>query len=146
MEIDNQSAQDYTENKEGGIIFFDGVCGLCNGWVDFVIRRDKRSLFKFSPLQGKLARTQLAPFHGPRGLLDSMVLFDVDGLHYRSDGVLRTLRGLSGFWKLFYLFHLVPRPLRDAVYDCIARNRYRWFGQRASCRLPTPQEREKFID
>ena len=153
----------------GPVIFFDGVCALCNGFVDFVLARDCRAMFRFATLQGETASGVLreggpgkSPWAsaggadsgsgtGPVGSGDSgewmrsMVLRDKDGLHRRSEAALRILVGLGGPWRLLGLLRLVPRPLRDAAYDLIARNRYRWFGKHDTCRMPTPEERERFL-
>ncbi len=141
----------------GPVIFFDGVCGLCDGFVDFVMARDRRAAFRFAALQGETASGVLREGGSARGpsappagdgageWMRSILLRDRDGLHRKSDAVLRILVGLGGPWRLLGLLRLVPRPLRDIAYDFIARNRYRWFGKRDTCRMPTPEERERFL-
>lgn len=142
---------------EGPILFFDGVCGLCNGFVDFLMARDKRGAFRFAALQGETAAAALAPedlpgeASPPQGggdgaeALRSVILRDGEGLHRRSEAAIRCLAGLGGYWSLANLLRLVPRPLRDLGYDFIARHRYRWFGKRETCRMPTPAERGRFL-
>lgn len=125
------------------IIYFDGVCGLCNGFVDFVMRRDKRNVFHFATLQGKHGQG-LKEKKFPES--DSVILFH-NGLYYTESGAaLLTLKLLGFPWNICYALVIVPRFLRDAVYRFIARNRYPWFGKRNDCRMPAPEERQKFLD
>jgi predicted DCC family thiol-disulfide oxidoreductase YuxK len=125
------------------IVFFDGVCNLCNAAVDFIIRHDPGSVFLFAPLQGQTALDRL----GPQGAAapDTIVLLDADGQWLRSDAAVRIARGLRGPWRLLAVLRWLPRPLRDAVYRLIAGKRYAWFGRKQSCRLPTPAERARFL-
>jgi len=125
------------------VIYFDGVCGLCNGFVDFVLARDRERRFRFAPLQG----TTAAGRFGPADAQDpATILFEEDGVVYeRSTAALRIVAGLGRGWRFVAVFGLVPRPIRDAVYDWIARNRYTWFGKRDTCRLPTAEERAVFL-
>jgi predicted DCC family thiol-disulfide oxidoreductase YuxK len=126
------------------VIFFDGVCGLCNHWIDFVLARDKRRVFQFAPLQGETARDWLKL--SPDDSLNSVVLFDASGIHRKTDAIWRMLLQLGGVWRLAgWLLRLVPRPIRNWGYDFVARHRYRWFGKKESCRLPTPDERARFL-
>lgn len=126
------------------IIFFDGVCGLCNRSIDFVIRHDRAHKFRFAPLQGTTAQQRLKI--SPGASLSSMVLCDRTGIYRRSSAVSRVLRGLGGVWSLLgWLLWIVPRPLRNLGYEIVARNRYRWFGKKESCRLPTLAERQLFL-
>ena len=126
------------------VIYFDGVCGLCNRFVDFVLARDMARRFRFAPLQGSTATLRF----GPSGDVDpSTIVLEEDGVMYeRSTAALRIISRLGGVWSLMAVFGLVPRPVRDAAYDWVARNRYAWFGKRDSCRLPTPEERAAFLD
>jgi predicted DCC family thiol-disulfide oxidoreductase YuxK len=125
------------------IVFFDGVCGLCNASVDRLLRWDRRAVLRFAPLQGSTAAAMLPP-HMVRDL-DSLVLLDAQGPHLRSDAALLALKYVGGPWRLLSALRVVPRPLRDGVYGLIARRRYQWFGRKESCRLPGPQEREPFL-
>ena len=126
------------------VIYFDGFCGLCNGFVDFVLRRDSAHRFRFAPLQGSTATARF----GPAGDVDpTTILLEAEGIIYeRSTAALRIVSRLGGIWRAAAVLRLVPRPIRDWVYDWVARNRYAWFGKRDTCRLPTPQEREAFLD
>jgi predicted DCC family thiol-disulfide oxidoreductase YuxK len=128
-------------------ILFDGVCNLCQGFVRFVIARDPRARFRFAPL-GSDAATSLLRSAGPaRTLPDSIVLVDEQRrVFLRSDAALRIARGLRFPWPLAYGFIVVPRVVRDRVYDVIAARRYRWFGRREVCMVPTPELRRRFID
>ena len=129
---------------ESPVIFFDGVCGLCNAWVDFVIVRDRRRLFRFAALQGETARDRL--HLSPGDLLDSVVLADETGVYQKSDAVWRILRSLGGVWSVSgFCLRLLPRPIRNWGYDFVARRRYKWFGRKETCRMPSPGERERFL-
>lgn len=129
---------------EHPIIFFDGVCGMCNRFVDIILRADKRGVFRFAPIQGETAQALLPPLdNDPKEW--SMLYLDEHGLHDQSDASLHVYRRLGGFWWFLSLFRFVPRRLRTWAYRLIARNRYRLFGQRDTCRLPTPAERARFL-
>ena len=125
------------------IVFFDGVCGLCNGFVDRLMRWDKRRVLRFATLQGSTAAATLPPAHTQA--LSTIVYFDGVRMHTRSDAAIRIVLRLGGAWKLAGVFFVVPRFLRDAAYNLVARNRYQWFGKHASCRLPSPEERGLFL-
>ena len=126
------------------IIYFDGYCGLCNGFVDFVMARDQVRRFRFAPLQGSTAR---ARFGDPGNVDPTTILLEEEGtVLERSTAALRIITGLGGGWRLAGVLRLIPRFIRDAVYDWVARNRYGWFGTRDTCRLPTAGERAVFLD
>jgi predicted DCC family thiol-disulfide oxidoreductase YuxK len=127
------------------IAFFDGVCNLCNRSVDFLIRHDRRGVLRFAPLQGTTF-AEVARGHPELAGTDSFVLAEGGRLHVRSTAALRAAMAMGGAWRLCAAFLLVPRPLRDRVYDFVARRRYRWFGRRETCRLPTPDLRVRFLD
>jgi predicted DCC family thiol-disulfide oxidoreductase YuxK len=127
-------------------VLFDGVCGLCNWSIDFLIRRDRHGALRFAPLQSPIAQTLLRQHDLSAAEFSSVVVIDGARVYRRSDAALHALGRLGKHWRaLAVAARLVPRPVRDTVYDWIAANRYRWFGQRASCRIPTPQERERFL-
>ena len=126
------------------IIFFDGVCVLCNGFMDFVHKRDAERIFRFAPLQGETAKRTLT-----KELTENMttvVLWSQGQVFTRSDAALMILTQLGGGWGLARVFWLVPQALRDIVYRLVAARRYHWFGKRDSCRLPSPEERTVFLD
>jgi predicted DCC family thiol-disulfide oxidoreductase YuxK len=126
------------------VIFFDGECGLCNRWVDFVLARDHRHEFRFATLQGETAQRALPSADGK--LLNSVVLLDDLGEHRRSDAVARMLIRIGGFWFVAgWLLRMIPRPIRNRGYDFVARHRYQWFGHKQTCRMPTPDERARFL-
>lgn len=128
------------------MVYFDGVCGLCNRFVDFVLRRDRRGVFRFAPLQGGTASERLSQGRRPGNPeLRTLLVEDKDGVHEKSEAVLRVLAELGGAWRLFGIAKRVPRALRDGLYDLLARNRYRLFGKRETCRLPTAGERARFL-
>ena len=128
------------------VVLFDGVCNLCNGAVNFVIDRDPDGYFRFAPLQSDVGEEILADAGAADVSLDTIVLVEDGEVYDRSTAALRIARHLSGAWPLLYAFIVVPRPLRDAVYDWIAANRYRWFGTRDQCRVPTPGLKEHFLE
>lgn len=131
------------------VILFDGVCNLCNSAVQWVIERDKEGRFDFAALQSDAARRELAMVMDEKeiaALPDSIVLLDSDGVHIRSAAALRIARGLGSPFALLRLGIVLPRPIRDAIYDLIARNRYRWFGRRDTCMTPTPELAARFLD
>lgn len=125
-------------------MLFDGVCNLCNASVTFVIDRDARSVFRFAPLQSDVGRALVAECS--LGGEDSIVLVEDGRCYVRSEAALRIARRLDGAWPILSALRIVPRPLRDAAYRVIARNRYRWFGRQDACRLPTPDLRARFLD
>jgi len=133
---------------EGPVLFFDGVCNLCNASVDRLMRIDRRRRLRFASLQGPTAQRLLAGTAVAHGAEepDSLVLLDQGRVFVRSTAALRALVRVGGGWRLAAALLLVPRPLRDAVYRWVARHRYRWFGRRETCRLPTPDEAERLLD
>lgn len=132
---------------QGGapIVFFDGVCGLCNSSVDFVLRHDRRGRLRFAPLQGEMA-ARLLPA-ADRENLGSLVLWSEGHTFRRSTAVVRILWQLGGFWTIpAACLWLIPAPLRNGGYRLVAALRYRLFGKKETCRLPTPEERGRFLD
>jgi predicted DCC family thiol-disulfide oxidoreductase YuxK len=127
----------------GVIVFFDGLCGMCNRWVDVMLRLDRRGRLRFAPLQGATAQA-LLPAETLRAAA-SLALLDGRGIALRSEAAIRALTHLGGPWRLAGGLRLVPRRARDAAYDFIAARRYRWFGRRAACRVPTPAEQPRFL-
>lgn len=128
------------------VILFDGVCNLCNSSVQFIIRRDPKSYFRFAALQSDKGR-ELISLYGQTVAdpPDSVILVDANGIHTRTDAALRIAKRLSGLWPAFSLFLILPRWLRDPVYNWIGRNRYRWFGKQDSCMMPDPSLRSRFL-
>ncbi len=137
---------DPTAAREPAILLFDGVCNLCRASVRFVLARDPAGRFRFASLQSERARRLLAPHRLPAEALSSVVLLENGRAYTRSTAVLRVARRLRPPWPLLYATVVVPRPLRDALYDFVARHRLRWFGRRDVCSLPAPGARERFLD
>jgi predicted DCC family thiol-disulfide oxidoreductase YuxK len=137
-------------SPEPSIVLFDGVCNLCDAAVQFVLDRDARGRFVFAALQSDEGRRLLAKVGAApsvaEGDPDSIVLVEGGRAYERSDAILRIARGLGAPWSLAVVFLAVPRFVRDALYRFIARRRYRWFGKKASCRVPTPALRERFLE
>lgn len=128
------------------VIFFDGVCNLCHGLVQFVIARDPQARFHFAALQSEAARRLLPPGINPDpDHPDSVVLLENGRVYTHSAAVLRILRQLGGGWAVLSAAGILPRFLRDAAYRFVARNRYRWFGRQTECWLPTPELKARFL-
>ncbi len=127
------------------LILFDGVCNLCNGVVRFIIERDPRQRFKFASLQSAVGEQVLKANGMSTEQFTSFIYLRQGLTHTRSDAALNIARDLGGLWSLAYGFIIVPRFLRNAVYDFIARNRYRWFGRKDECWLPTPELKARFV-
>lgn len=140
----NDLAADRNDDAVQTILFFDGVCGLCNRAVDFVLARDKDGTIKFAPLQGDTARQLLTP--ADLADLNTMVLW-VGGKTYRkSAAAARILWRLHWGWRMTgTLLWLIPLPLRNLGYTLVARNRYRFFGKKETCRMPSAAERLRFL-
>lgn len=127
------------------IVLFDGVCNLCNQAVDFVIQRDPGNHFKIASLQDKPGKRLLRGRNLNEDYLDSLVLLREDKVYYKSRAALEITKKLKGLWPLLYGFIIVPAFIRDPVYDYIARNRYKWFGKKETCRFPTEEDKMKFL-
>jgi len=129
------------------VILFDGVCNLCNAWVRWVIRRDPTGVFRFASLQSPAAQDLIrGASDGIATLPDSIVLVDEQGVHVESDAVLRVLRRLGLPYSLCWAARVVPPVMRDAAYRTVARHRYRWFGRRDTCMLPSSGVASRFLD
>jgi predicted DCC family thiol-disulfide oxidoreductase YuxK len=134
-----------TSNLKKPILFFDGECNLCHWWVQFVIRRDRNNLFFFSSLQSQLGRRVSQSMGLSQDDLKSLVLIDESGYFLKSSAALRIFRRLGLPWAALSIFLIAPCCVRDAVYDFIARNRYRWFGRKAVCLLPNKDQAQRFL-
>ncbi len=128
------------------IILFDGVCNFCNNSINFVIKHDKKNYFKFAPLQSERGGELLDKYKISRAETDSVVVVENEKAYTHSTAALRIAKGLGGIWSLAYIFIVVPKFIRDAAYNLIARNRYKWFGKKDACMLPTPEIRGKFLN
>lgn len=120
------------------IVYFDGVCGLCNRFVDFLLKHDKSKSLKLAPLQNSKFKNQTN--------FDSVVLSINDKEYFKSEAAIRAIAALGGGWNVTLMLLVIPKVIRDSVYGVIARNRYKLFGKKDVCRIPTPEERERFIN
>lgn len=126
------------------IILFDGECRFCDKSVQFIMKRDPHGHFKFASLQSEVGIELLSKYGIPTNV-DSFVLIENNTYYVKSSAALRVCKKLKGAWKFLYVLLLVPVPLRDFFYQIIAKNRYKWFGKKESCLLPSPEERKRFL-
>jgi predicted DCC family thiol-disulfide oxidoreductase YuxK len=127
------------------VILFDGVCNFCNYWVNFAIKRDKKKQLRFTQLQGETAGPLLARYQLHPTSLSSVIFIDKDKAWTQSSAAIRICKHLDGGWKLFYGLMIIPKFIRDFIYNIIARNRYKWFGKKDTCMIPAPGVRERFL-
>jgi predicted DCC family thiol-disulfide oxidoreductase YuxK len=131
---------------EKALVLFDGVCNMCNGFVHFIIPRDRKDSFRFGSLQsGKVVELLLTYGHTSTEL-STVVLIEHGQIFTSSTAVLRIARRMGGPWALFYVFVVLPKFFRDSIYNLVGRNRYRWFGKKDACLIPRPEWKVKFID
>ena len=128
------------------IVLFDGVCNLCNSAVQFIIRHDKKNIFMFTSLQSDAGQKLLAQYNFPLGELNSFILIENNKAYTRSSGALKVVKKLKGLWPLLYGFMIVPKFLRDGVYNWVGKNRYKWFGKQDACMIPTPELKARFLN
>jgi predicted DCC family thiol-disulfide oxidoreductase YuxK len=128
------------------ILVFDGMCNLCAGSVRFILNHEKQPTLRFAPLQTPTGAQLTREFGFNPEDAKTFVLIADERAYVKSDAVVRLARELRGIWKLLALLRVMPRPVRDWVYDVIARNRYRWFGRREACMVPAPEVKARFIE
>ncbi|MDP5045025.1 MAG: thiol-disulfide oxidoreductase DCC family protein [Leeuwenhoekiella sp.] len=128
------------------IILFDGVCNLCNGAINFVIKQDSKAVFKFASLQSETGMRLLKKHKIDPQKTDSIILVEEDKVSVKSTAALRISRFLDKGYPLLYGFMIIPGFIRNYVYDFIARNRYKWFGKKESCMIPTPELKSRFLE
>jgi predicted DCC family thiol-disulfide oxidoreductase YuxK len=133
-----------TDQKK--IILFDGVCNLCNTGVKFVIRHDKKKIFQFASLQSQSARQLLHAYGLQTEVVQSFIFIDQEKIYERSSATLHVLAYLPAPWKFLYGLIIIPKFIRDWTYDIVAKNRYKWFGKKEACWIPTPELAERFLD
>lgn len=126
------------------IILFDGICNLCQHSVQFIIKRDNKAYFRFASLQSQTGKVLIKELDIPHNL-NTIILIDKNEYNTKSTAALKICLRLKGVWKLLYLFIFIPKPIRDYVYDLIANNRYRWFGKKERCMLPTDNLKQRFL-
>ncbi len=132
--------------KERPVILFDGVCNFCNGAVNFILKRNRNKEIDFTPLQTETGRKLLQQYGLPENDMQSFIFIENGKAYTRSTAALKVCRHLRRLWPLCYGFIIVPGFIRNAIYDWIARNRYKWFGTRTECMVPTPETRERFLN
>ena len=126
-------------------ILFDGVCNLCDHSVQFVLKREKQPRILFAALQSNAGKELAAQFKITENDLSSFIFVENGYVFRKSTAALKVCRHLKGAWPLCYLLMIVPRFLRDSIYDYVAKNRYKWYGKKESCLLPSPEQRHRFI-
>lgn len=133
--------------EDKAVIFFDGVCNLCNDAVLFIIKRDKKNKFLFAPLQGIAGEEFIKSRNIDLTKIDSIILYEPNIAYYsKSAAALKIGKSFGGIYQILAIFEWLPVSLRDAIYDFVARNRYQWFGKKEACMIPTPELRSKFLD
>lgn len=143
-EMTQHTGRDRTEITDQPVVFFDGECVMCNGFVDILLRVDPAGKIKIAPLQGETARQSLPPLPTDR---EAWSIYYQDGirLHDQSDAFIQICKRLGGVWSTLSVIGLIPRPIRDSIYRLIARNRYRLLGRRATCRMPSESDQNRFL-
>jgi predicted DCC family thiol-disulfide oxidoreductase YuxK len=137
-----------TKASNNPVIFFDGICNLCNASVNFIIRNDKAGNFRFASLQSEFAKAFLENNDSLKNghiLPDSLILAEDGKVYFRSEAALRIAGKMDGIWKALIIFRIIPLRWRDFLYDFIAKNRYQWFGKRQSCMVPSPDISDRFF-
>jgi predicted DCC family thiol-disulfide oxidoreductase YuxK len=132
-------------NQDHDIILFDGVCNLCNGAINFIIARDPKNRYKFAALESEVGQKLLATHEINPDEIDSIVLIRNNNAYVKAGAAIRIAQYMSGGWPIFYAFRIIPGFLSNVIYDFIAKNRYRWFGKKDSCMIPTPELKSKFL-
>lgn len=127
------------------VILFDGMCNFCSDSVQFIIKRDPSSKFKFAPLQSVTGKDLIAKFNLDNVNLKSIILFKDHSYYLKSTAVLKIARELNSLWPLMYFFVVIPKPVRDYFYDIVAANRYRWFGKKEQCMVPNTEIEKRFL-
>ncbi len=127
------------------IILFDGVCNFCNSAVNFVLKRNTKANVLFTPMQSETGQKLLAEYHLPVDSMESFVFIENDKPYNRSTAALKVCRHLRGLWPLCYGFIIVPKFIRNGIYNWVANNRYKWFGKKESCMIPTPEVKARFL-
>ncbi len=132
--------------QDNPVIFFDGVCNLCNTSVQFILKRDKNELFLFSSLQSDASKEILLQYNLENLDLNSIILLEEGKIYQKSTAILRIAKNLKGIYKYLYAFIIVPPFIRDSIYAFIAKRRYKWFGKRDSCMLPDNKLKLRFLE
>ncbi|MNS47910.1 hypothetical protein D3C72_804600 [compost metagenome] len=133
-------------NEERLIVLFDGVCNLCNNTVQFIIRNDSKGKFRFAALQSETGQRLLEKYQLDTKNFNSFILIDNNKPRLKSTGALYLVKNLSGFFPLLFAFIIIPPFIRDWIYDKVAQNRYKWFGKKDQCMVPTPELKARFLN
>ena len=133
------------ESEKSAVVLFDGVCNFCNSSINFIIEHDKKNYFKFAPLQSEIAQTLLKENNLDSPDIDSVILIEDGKAFTHSTAALKISRDLGGIWSVGYVFIVIPKFIRDFFYKLFAKNRYRLFGKKDACMMPTPEIRAKFL-
>jgi predicted DCC family thiol-disulfide oxidoreductase YuxK len=133
-------------NQPHKILLFDGVCNLCNNTVLFVIKRDRKKQIRFGAIQSQEGKKLLQKFGIDQQYLGSLIFIDEGKVYLKSSGALRLSKYLSGLWPLLYALMVIPAFIRNPIYDFIAANRYKWFGKKEVCMIPTPELKSLFLN
>lgn len=128
------------------VVLFDGYCNLCSGSVIFIVKRERGDAFRFASLQSDFAQNLISKLETQENMPDSIVLIENNRIYTRSTAALRIVKRLRRLWPALYIFILIPRFIRDPIYDFVAKNRYRWFGKRSTCFIPDKDMNHKFLD
>ena len=131
-------------NNNEKILLFDGICNLCNNLVFFIIKRDPKSQFKFAALQSETGKLLLKKYILESNNLNTVVYIKGEKYFLKSTAILNIIKDLGGYWKLFYAFIIIPKFIRDFIYDLIAKSRYQIFGKKESCMIPSPDINKRF--
>lgn len=143
--LKNKMMLNLPENKK--IILFDGLCNLCDNAVQYVIKHDKKDVFRFVALQSDLGKKILNYLNVDTSKMDSIILYEPGiAYFYKSDAALEIVKDLNVFLKWSIIFKIIPSSLRNPIYDYVARNRYKWYGKKDACMIPTPELKAKFLE
>jgi predicted DCC family thiol-disulfide oxidoreductase YuxK len=142
----NQNTDSRFRGNDNSIILFDGVCNFCNSSVNFISERDYKNRFKFAALQSVIGKELLKQFNIDTENLKTIILIENGKYYIKTTAALRIAKHLNGLWKLTYVFIIIPPFIRNIVYNIIAKYRYKWFGKKDTCRIPSQEEKEKFLE
>ncbi|MDY6801945.1 MAG: thiol-disulfide oxidoreductase DCC family protein [Bacteroidota bacterium] len=131
--------------KNKGIVLFDGYCNLCSGSVQFIIKRDLKKYFKFASLQSEVGKELYQKFGLPENFIASVILIEDEKIFLKTDALIKITQKLKGLWPLLAIFKIIPKFLRNLMYDFIANKRFRWFGKKKQCFVPSKSIRERFL-
>jgi predicted DCC family thiol-disulfide oxidoreductase YuxK len=128
------------------VILFDGVCNFCNGAINLLLKQDKKDIFRFAPLQSEAGQKLLVQYQIPQKGFESFVLIQNEKVYQKSTAALKVLNKLPWHWKGLQMLWIIPKFISDAIYDFIAKNRYKWFGKKEECMIPSPEMRNRFLN